>query len=105
MAQLDLFDTTPTQTAINKSYENAPIQWIVRAEMIIRQLAVNGQSFSSDDCWRELEQHGLTVREPRALGAIMLRLARAGVIRSTGQYVKSVRKEAHRRPICVWQGL
>lgn len=73
-----------------------------RAERVVRKLAQHGESFTTDQVWDDLA--GIYTAEPRALGAVMTRLAKAGIIEKTGTYVPSSRMECHARPIPVWIG-
>jgi hypothetical protein len=70
------------------------------AEVMARALARSHLPFTTDDLWDVVD----APREPRAMGAVITRLARAGVIRKTGRYVQSSRRANHARPLCEWVG-
>ena len=58
--------------------------------------------FTTDDVWDWLAtHHGSAAHDNRAIGPIMSRLAKAKIIRPTGDYRPSVRR--HCAPIRVWQ--
>ena len=68
-------------------------------------VALNHAEFTSDDVWARFASQGHTVREPRALGALMEIMRKKQVIRSTDRYRPSTRKECHGRKVQVWQSL
>lgn len=84
--------------------DNADGQWIKAAEAVILAMEP-GHSFCADDIWNVLADSDHWTHEPRALGAVVRELRRAGVIESTGTYRKSTRPEAHQRPVAVWRRL
>lgn len=79
----------------------API-FAEHADRIVRTLARTGREFTTDEVWKHLV--GVFTHEPRALGAVITRLAKAGIIEKTGAYVPSGRIECHGRPVPVWVG-
>lgn len=89
--------------AIEQVAEHADPAWLDNARRVVWQLIKEGQPFTTDDCWSRLTSLGSTTHEPRAMGAVMRAAARAGLIATTGEYVKTSRPEAHSRPIPVWQ--
>lgn len=88
--------------ALDKVEANADPAWLGVAKRVVWQLVREGEPFTTDDCWVRLSALGVTTHEPRALGAVIRAAARAGFIRSTGEYRKTSRPEAHSRPIPVW---
>lgn len=88
--------------AIAQVDEHASELFKNRADAIVRHLARSGVEFTTDDVWSKMT--GIFTSEPRALGAVMTRLAKAGIIEKTGIYVASSRVECHARPIPVWVG-
>jgi hypothetical protein len=85
--------------------EKAHEIWLEIAESIIHWLAITKQEFTTDQVWSRLERRGEEgiPREPRALGALMTRAKRQGVIRPTDRTVLSCRPQCHCRPIRVWR--
>lgn len=76
--------------------------WKQEAHEAVKILVKSRRAFTGDDVWRLLEHTGLKTSEPRALGAVIHGFAREGLIVPTGNYVKSMRKESHRRPLQEW---
>jgi len=63
-----------------------------------------GTGFTTDLVWTYLERDfpGAHTHEPKALGPIMARAAKMGLIRKTGTWKESERAECHARPMQVW---
>jgi len=92
--------------AITRVEENANPEWKRLAKFVIRDLALERTSFTTDDVWHLMEQrNNPTPHEPRALGALMKAAASAGFIAPTNQWVESSRAVNHSRPIKVWASL
>lgn len=91
--------------AIARVNEHASEEWMEAARTAVRALARALPSLTTDDVWREVERTGMSTHEPRAMGAVMTRMARDRVIVSTNVTVESARPENHRRPIRVWRSL
>jgi hypothetical protein len=92
--------------AIAQVEANADREWKTAALGAVRWLAANRVEFTSDDVWRLLpDQSAATTHEPRALGAVMRKAARDGLVRKTDRVVNSTRVECHARPVAVWQSL
>lgn len=98
-----LFDSAKDE-AIDRVERNAPPDWIATARTVALRIAhAIPSGFTTDAIWTILEASGNgNPPEPRALGAVMKRLADEGVIRKTGEYVNSLRPECHNRPIPIW---
>jgi hypothetical protein len=92
------------QMSIDQVEEHADQEWIVLATGIVKALAAGRHPFTTDKVWTMLERIPVATHEPRALGAVIRRLARDGIIIKTGAYVNTTRREAHSRPIPVWIG-
>jgi hypothetical protein len=58
--------------------------------------------FIVDDVWKHIPAGVEQPREPRAMGAVMRRAQKAGVIVPTDQYQLSMRITAHRNPRRIW---
>lgn len=76
---------------------NAPTGWIVAADRQVRALADSGRPFTADDLWDALEDRP---PEPRALGAVLARLSRQGVIVRAGE----VKSRLRRGRCTLWTG-
>ena len=89
--------------AIDRVESNASHKWLYWAKKAVSRASQEG-AFTSDDVWHWLEVWDVeSPREPRALGAVIRKMARDGQIRSTGDFVKSTRAECHGRPVAVWR--
>lgn len=90
--------------ALARVEEHAPEDWNAVATRAVLSCADRLYKFTTDDVWWQLEELGTSPPpEPRALGAVVRRLALAGRIVNTGEWRKSDRAAAHRRPISVWR--
>ena len=78
----------------------AGFEWSAEARSTVLDVARGRPEFTADDVWAT----GLPKpREPRALGAVMNALARAGLIVATGRYIKTAQASRNRAPIAVWR--
>lgn len=89
--------------AIAQADANANADWKVEAERVVRHLADAGQPFTADDVWGILQGEGVSTHEPSALGGIVQRLARDGIISRTGRQVPT-RLERRHRDLTEWVG-
>lgn len=87
--------------ALDRVEANADGRWLARVEQVIRTLAAAGVPFVADDIWEWMPQ-GRGEVDPRAVGPVMMRLAREGVIVKTGQMQPSARR--HATPMTEWVG-
>jgi hypothetical protein len=79
---------------------NADPAWRNEAEATVLRLAATGIDFTTSDVW----ESGLRrPREPRALGAVIKHLSKAGHIVPAGYYVNSREPNQNARPLCVWR--
>ena len=103
MNLLDLIAATEARDeALRRVAAATDPSWATDIENIITGLATD--TFTTDDVWQAASDANLDVpHEPRALGAILHRLARQQVIVATDRYVASLRPACHRRPIRVWR--
>lgn len=86
--------------SIRQVEENADQQWLDDAYRVVKRLAKKGSPFTTDEVWKSLKA---AAREPRAMGAVMTRAYRDGVIQPTDSWKQSVRASSHARPLRVWQ--
>ena len=90
--------------AIDAVEENANELWKLTALSIVEDLANSKQEFTTDDVWKKLDElPDVQTHEPRALGAVMRRAVRDGLIVSTSTHILSSRPSCHSRPIRVWK--
>lgn len=109
MAQASLFDirnvriAQAQKTAAVDRVEAHYAAWCDLAEAAVMQVIGDGRcEFTTDDVWALLPPMAV---EPRAMGAVMRRLVKAGHIRSTGRWAQSERTACHRRPVRVWEAV
>jgi len=92
--------------AIARVDRNADDEWKRRALSVIEWLAHQTDEFTTDEVWDGLAGlagfPGGATHEPRALGAMMKRAAKHGLIEATDRYRNSVRPECHARPVRIW---
>lgn len=91
--------------AIHRVDLHADGDWKDAALRTVRSLAASRTTFTTDDVWKLLAGAGYEVREPRAMGAVMRRVAGAGLIRATDHWALSKRPECHRRPVRIWESI
>lgn len=101
MGEMDLFAIAARDAAIERARRGSSAAWIEAANAAVRGLARRGMPFTADDVW-ELCAPG--TREPRALGSVMMRAAKSGIIRKVG-YVQSRRASRHCGPVAQWVGV
>lgn len=103
MNLLDLIAATEARDeALRRVASATDPSWATDIQNIILSLATD--TFTTDDVWQAASDANLDVpHEPRALGAILHRLARQQMIVATDRYIPSQRVACHRRPIRVWR--
>lgn len=85
--------------AIAQVERNADSEWLKQARIHVLMVADRKGVFTADDVW----DSGLPrVREPRALGTVMVALCREDKIHPTGTYVNTRRASRHHAPIREW---
>lgn len=87
--------------ALARVESGADPEWLAKAERVIRTLAYSGVPFIADDIWEWMPVDAGSV-DPRAVGPVMMRLAREGTIVKTGQIKSSQRR--HSSPMTEWVG-
>lgn len=106
--------------AIDRVEENADEAWMEAAMMAVKHVCTqrkrwqdqDGLTFTTDDVWEAIDHlaRGFDPpldppHEPRAMGAVMLKASRAGLIQKTNLTKDSVRPECNCRPVRVWRVL
>lgn len=85
--------------AMRQIEQNTTASWIAKAEMVIRDIIGRQEVMTSDDVWAA----GLTGHhDRRALGPVMRRLHREGVIVPTDDFIMSSNPLRHGAPIRIW---
>jgi hypothetical protein len=98
-----VFETV--EHVLQRVENNANEAWKDKAYQIVQRLCATRADFTTDEIWEELKKTDEHTHEPRAIGAIVMRAARARLCEPTDRYKKSTRPECHRRPIQVWKSL
>lgn len=94
--------------AIDRVELNADNRWKEAAAEVVRRVASDRAEFTTDRIWALLEKDHPNLgppHEPRAMGAVMRKAAKAGLIEKTDRVTRTERPEAHRRDITVWRSL
>lgn len=87
--------------AIRQVGENAPPDWMAKAYQAVRYIASKREQFTTDAVWYLVGEPP----EPRALGAVMVKVKAKRVAVPTDRTVESKRPECHARPLRVWRSL
>jgi hypothetical protein len=80
--------------------QGADQDFLLRADTAVQRVAGRQAFLTSDDVWAELREQP---REPRVMGPIMMRAAKAGIITATNQWRQSESATNHGRPQRVWR--
>ena len=88
--------------AVARVERNADAPWKRAAMAAIYKVAGERSRFTADDVWDAMPDDAGT-HEPRAMGAMMLQAAKAGVIAATEDYTQSHRSVRHAGPMRVWE--
>jgi hypothetical protein len=88
--------------AIDRVDRNADRDWMEVAYETGVRLARSRESFTSAEIFDAMPS-AATTHEPRAMGAVMRKLKRDGVVVATDRFVTSSSLLAHGRPSRVWR--
>lgn len=93
--------------ALERVEANANEQWMHTAWQVLCRVARMDDEFTSDAVWDILnaEHPEVHTHEPRAMGALMKRGQRAGLMEPTDKFVRTPRPQAHKAPVMVWKSL
>lgn len=105
--QLTIYDQAERikQQGMEAAYQYADVDWRRIASEAVRECALTMPEFTPDDVWEIIFKSGITTHENRAFGSIMQSAARAGMIKKTGRYIESRRKNQHKAPLTQWMSL
>lgn len=101
-------DMTPAEArdqAIQAVENHGNKAWQDRCIAVIRGLCQSKAQFTMDDVWDALRGCNEHTDEGRELGAVIIRAARLGLCKNTGNYQKSRLPVRHARPISIWRSL
>jgi hypothetical protein len=106
--QLSVFDGAASAAARDRSMkqveEHADPNFKDAAyEAVCITARLQPEGFIVDEVWRNLPAGVVQPREPRAMGPVMSRAKRDGVIVPTNEFRASARVTAHRNPRRVWK--
>jgi hypothetical protein len=103
---MDQMSTDELTDLLESTLENALEAWKADAYGCIVKLATAGRPFTADDV------HAMMVGRwapgtvhPNVMGAVFARARRDGIITTHNHYRPSVRRDAHRRMVRVWEGV
>ncbi len=93
--------------AIDRVEKNTNPDWAEAAYLACCLVAEEQPLFTTDNVWQKMSYlyPQFQTHEPRAIGAVMRRVAREDKICGTDDYVKSNRPECHHRPQMIWKSL
>jgi hypothetical protein len=108
-------------TAMKRAEDNARRNWLLQAAVAVAVVARRSPTFTADDvtdqldAWRIHFKSGPLTHDLRALGPVMLRAVKDGLIEpaivtdengvSTGKFRECRKSTCHLRPIRVWKSL
>lgn len=96
-AQLALDD------ALGRVEQSADEKWIKAADYAVSKLALRKPDLTTDDVWDVLDGLGVETPEHRAMGAVMRRAAKDGIIQRTDRTIKTRRPSRNKGDVRVWR--
>lgn len=91
------------QHGIDQAVNAASVDWLSAARTHLEALAYLGALFTSEDILDAVERQGLTTRDTRALGGVLRKAQRDGLIRPVG-WETAQRPTRHSAPVRRWAG-
>lgn len=88
---------------MERSYVHSNTIWRQAVNERLNDIRQYKETFTSDDIINHLDDQGIVTSDNRALGAILVAHARAGLIESTGTQVKCKRKKRHSGYVTLWR--
>jgi hypothetical protein len=85
-----------------EAVEQGNQQWVDETLRLVVRVALSKRAFTTDDVWHLQPE---MPREPRAMGAVMVRARKAGYVECTDRTLESDRESCHHRPLRVWRSL
>ena len=96
--------TQARDEGMSRADQHALDEWKYEARRAVVTLAYEVSEFTADDAWDRLDGWGVErPHEARALGYIMVKAHRDGIIDPSGRFVNSEKKSNHARPTRVWR--
>lgn len=105
MVQQSIYDLVERKKheGMELSYRNSDSVWRNAVNERIADIRQTHETFTSDDIITYLDEQGIVTADNRALGAILIAHARAGLIESTRTQVKCKRKKRHHGYVTLWR--
>src|SRR4029450_6831716 len=85
------------EEAIERVDRNAQEQWKEAANESVREIALENEQFTTDDVRRVLDAKPVITHELRALGAMMIKAYKTGIIQPSSEFKQSIQVQCHRR--------
>jgi hypothetical protein len=84
------------EALMNATYAAASWDWKQTAGAVVTRLASEKVPFTTDDVWRVIDALPVETKARSAIGPVMVKFEREGVIRKTGILRRSRRAQNHR---------
>tara|TARA_R100000808_G_scaffold1155_1_gene5430 strand:+ start:3616 stop:3963 length:348 start_codon:yes stop_codon:yes gene_type:complete len=89
-------------TGIKQAEQNAGSEWAKIALDALVRTALEKQEFIVEEVWKNIP-NDFTTHENRAIGAVITRGKKEGIIEPTGRYKKSSIRQHHSTPRQIWR--
>ena len=92
--------------AIDAIEANADMGWKAQALTAVKTVARRAKTFTVDDVWPVLDTAGVPrPNDSRAMGPVLRKAWREGIIRPTGRHVRSAQVQCHGNLRQEWESL
>jgi hypothetical protein len=92
------------EEAVSRVEANASRAWLDAAWEALRFSSQHYREITADEVWALLWTDGVAApHDPRAMGAIMRRAVREGLLAATSEFRPSALPQNHRRPVRVYR--
>lgn len=89
--------------ALGRVEKSADEKWMTAADYAVAHLALRKPEVTADDVWDVLDGMELETPENRAMGPVMRRAAKAGIIERTDRTIKTRRPSRNHGDVRVWR--
>jgi hypothetical protein len=89
--------------ALDAVDNSADERWKKAADYAVMQLALRKPEVTADDVWDVLDGLNVDTHENRAMGPVMRRAAKDGIIERTERTTKTRRPTRHKGDVRVWK--
>lgn len=90
-------------TALDSVDQSADDKWKKAADYAVVQLALRKSEITADDVWDVLDGLDVETHEHKAMGPVMRRAAKDGIIERTDRTIKTRRPQRHKGDVRVWK--